>query len=113
MTNVGPGGDRQQNQCLYLSLAAATRAPGASLQPTAHALRSAIEAAVRRGRPGWENADLLGQEVGAFADFLIWGAPHARLLRGRAIAVYDAQNGTCEIIRTPGNTGMNTPVIAV
>ena len=33
--------------------------------------RLRIEAAVRSARPNWAHADFLGEEVGAFADFLI------------------------------------------
>ena len=113
MTSEGPGGALQQNQCLYLSLAAASRAPGASLQPSAQFLRTSIEAAVRRGRPNWAEHDFLGQEVGAFADFLIWGIPQTPRLRGRAVAIYNEAEGTCEVVRTQGNTDVNAPVFAV
>ena len=40
-----------------------------------------IEAAVRGSRPNWAQEDFLGEEVGAFADFLIWGLQAAPPLR--------------------------------
>ncbi len=68
---------------------------------------------MRRGRPNWNEQDFLGQEVGAFADFLIWGIPHTPRVRGRAVTIYDESEGTCETVRTQGHTDVNAPVHAI
>ena len=106
-------GERTQNQCFYLSLAAAVRTPGEPLQDIANDIRVRIENAVRTARPSWQEADFLGQEVGVFADFLIWGLQHAPKLRGRAMAVYDGRTGTCEVFRPPQLASRRDPILAV
>ena len=68
---------------------------------------------MRRKRPNWEDRDFLGQEVGAFADFLLWGMQDTPLLRNRAVAVYDAHTGTCEIFRPLRAAGSTSPVLAL
>ena len=113
MTMTGPGHWRRQNQCLYLSLAAAAGAlPGLS-HKIANDLRRTIEGAVRRKKPHWADRDFLGQEVGAFADFLLWGMQDTPLLRDRAVAVYDARTGTCEVFRSPLAAASPAPVLAL
>ena len=113
MTRTDGAGVLTQNQCLYLSLAAAVRPQRAEIHDTAGTLRLQIEAAVRRARPQWEERDLLGQEVGAFADLLTWGLSAAPTLRERAVAVYDARTGGCEVFRPPGRNPDTTPVAAL
>ena len=80
-TGMGPSGERVRNQCFYLALAAASAPPGSDLPAVARGLRQRIEEAVREARPfDWASHDFLGQEVGAFADFLVWGIPASPLL---------------------------------
>ena len=79
----------------------------------ARSLRRHIEAAVREAHPDWQEADFLGQEVGAFADFLVWGGPAAPALRGRAIAIYNGAEGTCEILRPQTDRATQEPVLAL
>ena len=98
-TNADNAGLLRLNQCLYLSLAAATAQRGHDVHPRAASMRQHIEAAVRQARPSWAAQDFLGQEVGAFADFLTWGLQATPPLRGQAVAVYDGRTGTCEIFR--------------
>ena len=86
-TSRGDSGQQVQNQCFYLSLAAATSPRGADHHEAHRDIRHRIEAAVREARPDWQAADLLGQGSGAFADFLIWGIQASPQLRGRAVAV--------------------------
>ena len=117
-TGLDEAGAPVSNQCLYLALAAAARPPGPlpsgpELAADARAMRRRIEAAVRTARPDWEEADFLGQEVGAFADFLIWGIPAVPTLRGRAVAVYHATEGTCEVFRPPDPAVAQRPVLAL
>ena len=76
-------------------------------------LREQIEGAVRAARPQWAEADVIGQEIGAFADFLIWGLQATPRLRGRAVAVYNQQDGTCEIFRSPHHANRRSPIIAL
>ena len=101
-TTRGASGEQVSNQCFYLSLAAATCRPGEDHHAAHLDIRRRIEAAVREARPDWQHADLIGQEVGAFADFLIWGLPACPRLQGHAVALYNAAQGTCEIFRPPG-----------
>jgi hypothetical protein len=113
MTSSDNTGYWRQNQCLYLSLAAATTPPRESIHHNATCLRETIEAAVRASRPNWAHEDFLGEEVGAFADFLIWGLQAAAALRGRTVAIYDARTGSCEIIRPQTSLNARAPVIAL
>jgi len=113
MTSTDGEGLLTQNQCLYLSLAAAVRPSHAAIHSVAGDLRERIENAVRTARPEWTDRDLLGQEVGAFADFLTWGLLATPLLRGRAVAVYDARTGGCEVYRPPTQDPRHTPVAAL
>ena len=112
-TGLGDDGAPAANQCIYLALAAAASGPGVPILETARSLRRHIEAAVRAARPGWAALDFLGQEVGAFADFLIWGLPASPLLRGRAVAVYNGPEGSCEIFRSLGPVARQRPVLAL
>ena len=68
---------------------------------------------MRRARPHWAEQDLLGQEVGAFADFLTWGLQAAPLLRDRAVAVYDSRTGGCEVYQPRGRDAATTRVTAL
>ena len=43
----------------------------------------------------------------------MWGLQAAPPLRGRAVAVYDARVGTCEIFRSPTMCSLQAPVIAL
>ena len=113
MTSTGLSGQWRQNQCLYLSLAAASRGPNDALQQTAEEIREEIETAVRAARPNWQHQDFLGGEVGAFADFLISGLQPCSKLRGKAVAVYDARVGSCEVYRPPAEVGQRYPVLAL
>ena len=68
---------------------------------------------MRRARPNWATDDFLGEEVGAFSDFLIWGIPHTPALQGRAVAVFDSRTGTCEIFCPNTPAGPRPPVLAL
>jgi len=112
-TSCGASGEQVQNQCFYLSLAAASSPQEADHHEAHRDIRRRIEAAVREARPDWEEADLLGQDSGAFADFLIWGIPACPQLRGRAVAVYNPAQGSCEIFRPPGFGAARRSVLAI
>ena len=77
------------------------------------ALRRRIEGAVRAARPRWAELDFLGQEVGAFADFLIWGGPSSPSPQGRAVAIYHGAEGTCGVFRPPAPVLPRGPVLAL
>jgi hypothetical protein len=112
-TVVATEGVWRQNQCLYLSLAAAVAPSPTAIQSLADALRVDIEGAVLCARPNWAASDLLGNEVAAFADFLVWGLSSTPHLRNRAVAVYDARAGTCEIIRPSALAQLREPVVGL
>ena len=112
-TAVAPDGSKAANQCFYFALAAAVAAGQESHHRLAAELREQIESAVRAARPNWSAQDFLGAEVGAFADFLIWGLQAAPRLRARAVAVYHGEDGTCEISRSQHHTGRHSPLIAL
>ena len=113
-TGLGPSGERVRNQCFYLALAAASAPPGSDLPAVARGLRQRIEEAVREARPfDWASRDFLGREVGAFADFLVWGIPASPLLAGRAVAIYNEDDGSCEIFRPGHGRALETPVLAL
>jgi len=112
-TSRGDSGQQVQNQCFYISLAAATSPRGADHHEAHRDIRHRIEAAVRGARPDWQAADLLGQGNGAFADFLIWGIQASPQLRGRAVAVYNPAQGSCEIFRPPGPEVARRQVVAI
>ena len=112
-TSVSAAGNVAYNQCFYLALAASVTAPHENHAAVAAEIREQIEGAVRAARPQWEAEDVIGQEIGAFADFLIWGLQAAPRLRGRAVAVYHEQDGTCEIFRSPHHTSRRSHVVAI
>ena len=101
------------NQCFYLALAASVTAPREHHAAVAAEIREHIEGAVRAARPQWAAEDVIGQEIGAFADFLIWGLQATPRLRGRAVAVYDEQHGTCEVFRSPHRASRRSHVVAL
>ena len=79
----------------------------------AEEIRAHIEGAVRAARPQWAEEDFIGQEIGAFADFLIWRLQATPRLRGRAVAVYHEQQGTCEIFRSPHHASRRSQIVAI
>ena len=112
-TSLSAAGHVAYNQCFYLALAASVAAPQENRATLAAELRDQIEGAVRAARPHWAEEDLIGEEVGAFADFLIWGIQAAPRLKGKAVAVYNEQLGTCEVFRSPHHTNRRSVAIAV
>ena len=112
-TTAAPTGAAMANQRFYLALAAAVSTAHEQHHRVAGELRAQIEGAVRAARPNWATQDFLGQEVGAFADFLIWGIQAAPRLRARAVAVYQEQNGTCEIFRSFHQADRQSPILAL
>ena len=112
MASRDDAGTTYQNQCLYLSLAAAMTQGSADIPELAARTRITIEEAVRNARPDWTSRDFLGEAVGAFADFLVYGLQATPTLRGRAVAIYDGRVATCEIIR-PLPLDLGSPVLAL
>ena len=112
-TSVTTAGDLARNQCFYPALAASITAPHEHHTAVAAEIRTHIEGAVRAARPQWAEEDFIGQEIGAFADFLIWGLQATPRLRGRAVAVYHEQQGTCEIFRSPHHANRKSQIVAI
>ena len=91
----------------------ATARPDESHHHLAGELRTNIESAVRAAQPDFASEDFLGQEVGAFADFLIWGLTAHPRLRRRTVAIYDSTEGSCQIYRSPHHIDRTLPVLAL
>jgi len=112
-TSYAPNGEWSQNHCFYLCLAAAISSAPEHIHQQANTMRNTIERAVRRARPHWATEDFLGEEVGAFSDFLIWGIPDTPALQDRSAAVFDSRTGTCEIFSPNSPASPRPPVLAL
>ena len=98
------------NQCFYLSLSAAISAQPEGIAYTALRLKRTLEAAVRlvRGEEGVQD-----DQLGAFADFLEDGMTSHPTLCRRTIAVFDGEQGSVRLIRSPTHWCRDSPVIAL
>ena len=81
-TKVSPGGNVAHNQCFYLALAAGVTALHDHHAAVAAEIREQKEAAVRAARPQWAAVDVIGEEIRAFADFVILEATSGPTLEG-------------------------------
>ena len=96
------------NQCIYLSLAAATEPVEGAIATTACAFKRRIEAAVLLSRGA--NYPLEADE-GAFADFLEDGMSSVGALHSRTVAVADAATGGVTLYSAPEVLNTSAPVI--
>jgi len=62
-------------------------------------LKRAIEAAVLLVHPDWANSGMVGEEVQAFSDFLVYALDSDSVLGHWAIAVFDEASGFVDIYR--------------
>ena len=62
-TSISAQGTAENNQCIYLALAAGVAAPNENHHHVAIELRQQIEGAVRAARPYWAAHDFIAQEV--------------------------------------------------
>jgi hypothetical protein len=66
---------------------------------TALLLKRTIEAAVVKAHPEWVLKGMVGEEVQAFSDFLVYTLDSQTLLSDWAIVVFDATSGFCDIYK--------------
>ena len=98
------------NQCFYMSLSAAVVTQPEEVAATALRLKRTLEAAVRLVR---EEASMLDNSLGAYADFLEDGMTSHPLLCRRTIAVFDGESGSVRVVRSPALWSRDAPVIAL
>lgn len=97
-TNTNEDGVTIYNQCFYLSLAKSYSETTCvrSLRDTALGLKRVIEAAVLAEHADW-GGERVGEDVQAFADFLVFVLGTNALLSELAVAIFDAATGGVEV----------------
>jgi hypothetical protein len=97
-TNTNEHGTRIYNQCFYLSLARSYSEERCKLtiKSTALQLKRVIEAAVLTEHPDW-GGERVGEDVQAFADFLVFVLGTNALLSELAVAIFDIATGGVEV----------------
>jgi len=98
------------NQCFYLSLAAAVRGTGEADARLALRLKRLFEASVRLVRGAHYD---LQADAGAYADFLAPALTSYSPLRSRAVAVIDGEAGSIQVYRAPATLDPDSPVLAL
>jgi len=66
---------------------------------TALQLKRNIEAAVVKAHPEWASQGMVGEEVQAFSDFLVYTLDSQTLLSDWAVVVFDCTSGFCDIYK--------------
>mmetsp|Transcript_31613 Transcript_31613/g.35391 ORF Transcript_31613/g.35391 Transcript_31613/m.35391 type:complete len:468 (-) Transcript_31613:1711-3114(-) len=66
---------------------------------TALQLKRNIEAAVVKAHPEWASQGMVGEEVQAFSDFLVYSLDSQTLLSDWAVVVFDCTSGFCDIYK--------------
>jgi len=72
---------------------------GALISHTALQLKRTIEAAVIKAHPEWARAGLVGEEVQAFSDFLVYTLESDTILRDWAVAIFDETSGFVDVYK--------------
>lgn len=124
-TNVNERDELIHNSCFYLSLAASylggigalgsddgdeqevtidggieeESADRALIGETALQLKRIIEAAVVKAHPEWAAQGMVGEEVQAFSDFLVYTLDSSTLLSDWAVVVFDTTSGFCDVYK--------------
>lgn len=121
--NYNEIGERIHNSCFYLSLAASylsgiealavwntpdvnddsdmvllRKADNALIRGTALQLKRAIETAVLSAHPEWAGKGLVGEEVQAFADFLVY-AFESTFISDWAVVIFDSSSGFVDVYK--------------
>mmetsp|Transcript_29008 Transcript_29008/g.44302 ORF Transcript_29008/g.44302 Transcript_29008/m.44302 type:complete len:376 (-) Transcript_29008:404-1531(-) len=137
-TNLNEKNERIQNSCFYLSLSASylhgigaitnecfdvqwknrndfdsdgnnsLSADEALIGETALDLKRTIEAAVVHAHPEWAEQGMVGEEVQAFSDFLVYVLDSDTILSEWAVAIFDSVSGFVDIYK-----GKNYPTSTV
>jgi len=71
----------------------------ALISHTALQLKRTIEAAVIKAHPEWARAGLVGEEVQAFSDFLVYTLESDTILRDWAVAIFDETSGFVDVYK--------------
>ena len=122
-TNRNEQNELIRNSCFYLSLAASylwgigaicfnstdydrneeerkvTEEDMLLVNETALQLKRTIESAVVKAHPEWAAQGMVGEEVQAFSDFLVYTLDSPTLLSDWAVVVFDACSGYCDIYK--------------
>lgn len=122
-TNVNEKREKIRNSCFYLSLAVSyltgigalddddsandkyddpnhPSTDRALISQTALQLKRTIEGAVLQAHPEWATAGLVGEEVQAFSDFLVYCLEDARtILPDWAVAIFDETSGFVDVYK--------------
>ena len=69
---------------------------------TALQLKRLIEAAVVKAHPEWAARGLVGEEVQAFSDFLVYTLDSSTLLADWAVCVFDTTSGFVDVYKGKG-----------
>lgn len=102
-----------RNSCFYLSLATSylsgigalsgcdkyAATDEALVGETALDLKRTIEAAVVRAHPEWAASGMVGEEVQAFSDFLVYVLDSPTILSDWSVCVFDDSSGFCDVYR--------------
>ena len=74
----------------------------ALISETALQLKRVIEAAVLSAHPGWAHSGMVGEEVQAFSDFLVYILESQTIISDWAVVVFDASSGFVDVYRGQG-----------
>ena len=135
-SNLNEKQERIQNSCFYLSLAVSylsgigalmtdsfdgadgddesyrqflQTADQGLIGQTALQLKRTIEGAVLQAHPEWAAAGLVGEEVQAFSDFLVYQLQSkTSLLRDCAVAIFDETSGFVDVYKGAGYSDTNS-----
>mmetsp|Transcript_42205 Transcript_42205/g.82816 ORF Transcript_42205/g.82816 Transcript_42205/m.82816 type:complete len:403 (-) Transcript_42205:409-1617(-) len=80
-------------------------ADDALISQTALQLKRTIEGAVIAAHPEWAQQGLVGEEVQAFSDFLVYTLENDTILRDWAVAVFDETSGFVDVYKGKGYGG--------
>ena len=123
-SNVNEKQERIRNSCFYLSLAVSylsgigalmmwdtsigvednnnevmRAADQALISQTALQLKRTIEGAVIQAHPEWARAGLVGEEVQAFSDFLVYTLESETILTDWAVAIFDETSSFVDVYK--------------
>lgn len=120
-SNLNEKNEWIRNSCFYLSLASSylhgigalsgcedaeighkylRDADEALIRETALDLKRVIEAAVVRAHPEWAAQGMVGEEVQAFSDFLVYVLDSPTILSDWAVAVFDTASGFVDVYKS-------------
>ena len=93
----GVGSDEDENSDYDMALL--RDADGALIMETALTLKRTIEAAVLSAHPEWAAKGMVGEEVQAFSDFLVYTLESQTIISEWAVVVFDTSSGFVDVYR--------------